>query len=448
MESQIGYERFFDPEDIFFSTTGPKGVIRRTNRTFDSLSRYSRERLQRAPHNIIRHLDMPAGLFKLMWDDLGAGRPVCAYVTNRAADGVDYRVFATIVPIHDGYLSVRTKPLCEGTQRTVEETYRRVRAREREFAGRGASRSQIGEMGAVELATELAGLGFPSLIDATRALLPAEVSALVSAGVRVPDAVGVSGPVADILRAAADLERVTNRLVFQLEEYLRLLGSLEGTKNSMLQVAERVELTGRVLGAQARTSWQRTRSDEIAERVVELAGQAAPGLRALPQRMGALRDGVLDLRFSVALMRLMTLMVGRFSRSILDGSEEDPIGSISDLCEALDSVVGAMDAVCARARQAAEALDADLRAVTSSIDRITRRTRQWVDDKAQARSVDPADTIDRDLREVRSFAQHGAPEVRPMAALAAECRTIDLPFDSAAAHQLIRSIVTALGQLS
>ena len=35
-----------------------------------------------------------------------------------------------------------------------------------------------------------------------------------------------------------------------------------------------------------------------------------------------------------------------------------------------------------------------------------------------------------------------------MAALAAECRTIDLPFDSAAAHQLIGSIITALGQLS
>ena len=448
MESQIGYERFFDPEDIFFSTTGPKGVIRRTNRTFDSLSRYSRERLQRAPHNIVRHLDMPAGLFKLMWDDLGAGRPVSAYVLNRAADGVDYRVFATIVPIHDGFLSVRTKPLCGDTQRAVEEAYRRVRTREREFAGRGASRSQIGEMGAVELAAELAGMGYPALIDATRALLPAEVSALVSAGVRVPDAAGVSGPVADILRAAAGLERSTNRLVFQLEEYFRLLGSLEGTRYSMIQVAERVELTGRVLGAQARTSWQRTRSDEIAERVVELSGQAAPALRALPQRMSAVRDGVLDLRFSVALMRLMTLMVGRFSRSILDGSEEDPIGSISDLCEALDSVVGAMGAVCARARQAAEALDADLRAVTPQIDRITRRTRQWVDDRTAARAVDPADTIDRDMREVRAFAQQGAPEVRPMAALAAECRTIDLPFDSAAAHQLIGSIITALGQLS
>jgi len=70
VESQVGYERFFGPDDIFFSTTDPKGVIQRSNRTFDTLSRYTRDRVIGAPHNIIRHLDMPAGVFKLMWDDL------------------------------------------------------------------------------------------------------------------------------------------------------------------------------------------------------------------------------------------------------------------------------------------------------------------------------------------------------------------------------------------
>lgn len=120
MESQVGYERFFEPDDIFFSTTDDKGVILRTNRTFDSLSRYSRDRLIKSPHNIIRHLDMPAGVFRLMWNDLQAGLPVCAYVVNRAADGLDYRVFATIVPISGGYLSVRTKPLDAATQQATE----------------------------------------------------------------------------------------------------------------------------------------------------------------------------------------------------------------------------------------------------------------------------------------------------------------------------------------
>ena len=140
MESQVGYERFFEPNDIFFSTTDTKGVILRTNRTFDSLSRYTRERLIRAPHNIIRHLDMPAGVFRLMWDDLQADIPVCAYVVNRAADGLDYRVFATIVPIDGGYLSVRTKPLDTVTQQATEQVYRTVRSREREVAARGITK--------------------------------------------------------------------------------------------------------------------------------------------------------------------------------------------------------------------------------------------------------------------------------------------------------------------
>ena len=74
METQIGYERLFDPQDIFFSTTDTKGVIKNTNTTFDVLSRYSRDRLVGSLHNIIRHQDMPGGVFRLMWDDLLANK--------------------------------------------------------------------------------------------------------------------------------------------------------------------------------------------------------------------------------------------------------------------------------------------------------------------------------------------------------------------------------------
>ena len=182
MESQVGYERLFDPQDIFFSTTDLKGVIQNTNRTFDTLSRYSRERLIGAPHNIIRHLDMPAGLFRLIWDDLQSQRPACGYITNRAVDGLDYRVFATIVPLRQGYLSVRIKPMDAETRNKVEEVYRRVRAKERDLEARGASRHQLGEFGGRELATELTALGFSSLHDMTLATLPREVAALVAEG--------------------------------------------------------------------------------------------------------------------------------------------------------------------------------------------------------------------------------------------------------------------------
>ena len=438
MESQVGYERFFGPDDIFFSTTDAKGVILRTNRTFDTLSRYTRDRLIRAPHNIIRHLDMPAGVFKLMWNDLQAGLPVCAYVLNRAADGLDYRVFATIVPIHGGYLSVRTKPLDTATQQAAEQIYRVVRAREREAAARGASRRQIGEYGAGELARELGAIGIESLQAMTLEQLPREISALVSAGVRVPAPPPVAGPVTQILTVVGQIERDTNLLVFELEEYLRLLTSMAGTEDVLLDVANRAEAFGRVVGGRALNTMDR--ADALASQVIELSGATTPALRALPDRMDVLRQSVLELRFSVALMRLLTLMVGRFARSVLDGSEEDPAGSIHDLCGALDDGFSRLGPLCIEVEEGAAALDAELGRITPSLDRMVRRLSRWVD-RYSGRGASA--TIDR----ATALVERGTPEVRGMAALAAECRGLHLPFDEAVIRHRLRTLQSALAEI-
>ena len=438
MESQVGYERFFGPDDIFFSTTDAKGVILRTNRTFDTLSRYTRDRLIRAPHNIIRHLDMPAGVFKLMWNDLQAGLPVCAYVLNRAADGLDYRVFATIVPIHGGYLSVRTKPLDTATQQAAEQIYRVVRAREREAAARGASRRQIGEYGAGELARELGAIGIESLQAMTLEQLPREISALVSAGVRVPAPPPVAGPVTQILTVVGQIERDTNLLVFELEEYLRLLTSMAGTEDVLLDVANRTEAFGRVVGGRALNTMDR--ADALASQVIELSGATTPALRALPDRMDVLRQSVLELRFSVALMRLLTLMVGRFARSVLDGSEEDPAGSIRDLCEALEDGFSRLGPLCVEVEEGVTALDAELGAITPSLDRMVRRLSRWVDRHGgMGASVNVA--------QAAALAERGTPEVRGLAALAAECRGLHLPFDENVIHQRIQVLRSALAEI-
>ena len=438
MESQVGYERFFGPDDIFFSTTDAKGVILRTNRTFDTLSRYTRDRLIRAPHNIIRHLDMPAGVFKLMWNDLQAGLPVCAYVLNRAADGLDYRVFATIVPIHGGYLSVRTKPLDTATQQAAEQIYRVVRAREREAAARGASRRQIGEYGAGELARELGAIGIESLQAMTLEQLPREISALVSAGVRVPAPPPVAGPVTQILTVVGQIERDTNLLVFELEEYLRLLTSMAGTEDVLLDVANRAEAFGRVVGGRALNTMDR--ADALASQVIELSGATTPALRALPDRMDVLRQSVLELRFSVALMRLLTLMVGRFARSVLDGSEEDPAGSIRDLCEALEDGFSRLGPLCVDVEEGVTALDAELGAITPSLDRMVRRLSRWVDRHGgMGASVNVA--------QAAALAERGTPEVRGLAALAAECRGLHLPFDEAVIRQRLGLLRSALAQV-
>jgi len=75
----------------------------------------------------------------------------------------------------------------------------------------------------------------------------------------------------------------------------------------------------------------------LSERIAELTGVAGAELNALPSRLKVLHQSVTELRFSVALMRLLTLMVGRFAQSILDGTEVDAVHSLTDLCEALES---------------------------------------------------------------------------------------------------------------
>lgn len=436
METQVGYERFFDPEDIFFSTTDKRGVITRSNRTFDTLSRYHRDRLIGAPHNIIRHLDMPAGVFKLMWDDLGAGRPACAYVRNRAADGLDYCVFATIVPVSSGYLSVRTKPMDTAVLETVSNVYRGVRATERAQAAQGASRRRVGEIGAEALTAELGKLGFDSLYAMTLQQLPREVSLLVSAGVRVPQPAGVDGPVTRILETVAHLERETNLIVFELEEYLRLLTSMAGTRSGLLDAADRAESFGRVVSGRRLNIVDKT--DALAAQVIDLSETVAPRLRGLPQGMDALRSSVLELRYSVALIRLHTLMVGLFARSVLDGSEESPADSIVALVEALETGFARLGPVCREVEEGVLALDGEIRRITPLLDRMVRRLSRWVDRRGgRGSGVD----------EAADLAEHGTPEVKTLAALAAECRGLHLPYDQDSINErlaVLRQAVNAL----
>ena len=89
-------------DQLFFSTTDARGVIRHSNNVFIELSRYRRDELSGAPHNIVRHPEMPSGAFKTIWDTLKTDSPFAAYVHNLAADGSEYDVFVTVTPLSDG----------------------------------------------------------------------------------------------------------------------------------------------------------------------------------------------------------------------------------------------------------------------------------------------------------------------------------------------------------
>ena len=139
-----GNELCFDENLFIVSKTDLKGKITYGNDLFIEISGYSEKELIGAPHNILRHDDMPRAVFKLLWDRIQSGKEVFAYVKNRAKSGQYYWVHAYVTPIVDsrkneiiGYHSVRRKPASEALQ-TIKSLYTQLLDAERE-GGLGSS---------------------------------------------------------------------------------------------------------------------------------------------------------------------------------------------------------------------------------------------------------------------------------------------------------------------
>lgn len=103
-------------EEFIVSKTDLTGRITYANRIFMEICSYSEPELLGIQHNIIRHPDMPRGVFRFLWSTIETGQEFFGFVKNLCADGRFYWVFANITPEYDangkliGYLSVRRKP--------------------------------------------------------------------------------------------------------------------------------------------------------------------------------------------------------------------------------------------------------------------------------------------------------------------------------------------------
>lgn len=103
-------------DEFIVSKTDRKGIITYTNRVFMQIAGYSEAELLGVQHNIVRHPDMPRGVFKFLWQTLETEQEFFGYVKNMCKDGSYYWVFANVTPDYDangnliGYYSVRRKP--------------------------------------------------------------------------------------------------------------------------------------------------------------------------------------------------------------------------------------------------------------------------------------------------------------------------------------------------
>jgi PAS domain S-box-containing protein len=115
-------EKVMRENDFIVSKTDLKGRITYGNRIFIEFSGYTEEELLGSQHNIIRHPDMPRGVFKFLWDTIQGKTECNAYVKNMAKDGSFYWVFANVTPDFGkggeitGYTSVRRKPNAEAVK--------------------------------------------------------------------------------------------------------------------------------------------------------------------------------------------------------------------------------------------------------------------------------------------------------------------------------------------
>lgn len=158
----------FPFEELFFSRTDSRGIILAGNSVFQRISQYEWDELIKKPHNVIRHPDMPKGVFYLLWDFLKKNKPIGAYVKNRTKDGRYYWVFAVATPVEGGYLSVRLKPSSEFFP-IIKDAYKALLVAEREEKlTPKASMEKIVEM--------LKGLGFGSYEEFMSAAIRKEMT--------------------------------------------------------------------------------------------------------------------------------------------------------------------------------------------------------------------------------------------------------------------------------
>jgi len=121
--------------DLIVSKTDVTGRIIYINRTFMRISGFVEKELLGIQHNVIRHPDMPRGVFRKMWLELKEGREFFGYIKNICHDGSYYWVFANVTPDYDesenlrGYYSVRRKPRKQAIE-VIENLYSKMLAEE------------------------------------------------------------------------------------------------------------------------------------------------------------------------------------------------------------------------------------------------------------------------------------------------------------------------------
>jgi PAS domain S-box-containing protein len=348
----LAHERPFAAGELFFSTTDGKGIIRSGNDVFVRISGHPVERLIGAPHNIIRHPDMPKAVFRLLWDYLGQDKAFAGYVKNMAADGTYYWVTALVVPIDQGYLSIRFKP-SSPLFPIVSALYADLLATERDAVQSGLSWKEGMARAGQQLIAAINSHGFATYDDFMRVMLATELSshaAAIAAGrTTIPVAAAADGESARglmrMLDACRGVDRHLDDLFSRVDGFLSTIKHLDSTSDFMLGLANDIQMVSlNTLIASCRLQVGGEGLSVVTQDLARISGESTGTIGAMHTQLTSLTSPLRDAAFSIVATKLQVEMTIFFLQELIGAdrlghrdpaSEERVRNDVATLVESL-----------------------------------------------------------------------------------------------------------------
>jgi len=423
-----GGSRHIGAHELLHTTTDRDGILTSGNRAFVKASGHRIDDLVGNPHSVVRHPDVPAGLFHLLWAGLLAGRPMAAYLKNLAEDGSTYWVFATFTPDRSGFTSVQLTPMSPLAE-AAKGLYAAVASFERERAmRRREDRATVAAAGAEQLHRALTQLGYADYEDFMRQALPAEVSArgrLLTFAFSRPLAGGALG---EMLRTTTSLDYDLEKVVEHLGEYASLTDELVETATTVLETARRLQSSvTSATAASAEVAAQAPVLRNVASVMATPMNAAVAALTALAPRLSALRLDVAELGAQVALGQLQLEAVGAFAADVVDGlSPVSSIEQVGPLCHTVGDGLVAMSASAAGVNDHLVRLAGQVQETSRLLADFRHFLGEWrilvMRRKQGAHLADHLAPIDAEYEAV-------ADQLEDLQALARRCHNAVVPFD-------------------
>lgn len=422
--------RVVGPSELFFSVTDRKGVITAANSVFGRLSAFGREELLSAPHNVIRHPEMPGGAFRLMWDTLLAGRPFAAYVRNLAKDGATYDVFATVTPLGDGFLSVRSAQSCAPLRDAAYGLYREVLPLERARREAGASAAAAAVDGMGELARMLGEAGFPTYEEFMYTALPAEVTARIAAS-GPPPRLSDGGPVGEVLAAALDVDHGLREALGRLDALKDLVDALQvASDGAQVTASDLKAVTDLAAAASAQVAGSAPVLVRTSDAMGRLAGELTDGLNELAAELASVRMTVMEQRFRIALARLHNDMVISFAIEVLQGAAPpEGLTYVPPLCRTLSDDLDALTGSTEEMSRRLDAIGVDIERAREQLEGFRTFLSTW---RIQVPRYGVTRQLGGHVAPIDGHLGRGHGRIAALRELAQQCVASSHPVDSAA----------------